>query len=68
VLVALALPLASSAQAATYPQFGKIYYDSPGSHDRSNASLNAEYVTIKNSSSSTLSLTGYTVRDLAGHT
>jgi Lamin Tail Domain len=66
-LVALVLPLASSAQAATYPQFGKVQYDSPGSDTGSNTSLNAEYITIKNTSSSRLSLTGYTVHDAAGH-
>jgi hypothetical protein len=49
------------------PQFGKIQYDSPGTHTGSNAKLNAEYVTIKNTSTSTLSLTGYTVHDAAGH-
>jgi hypothetical protein len=47
--------------------FGKIYYDSPGSDTGSNASLNAEYVTVKNTSSTTRSLTGYTVRDKANH-
>lgn len=67
-LVVLALPLASSAQAATYPlQFGRVNYDSPGSDTGSNVSLNAEYITIKNTSSSRLSLTGYTVHDAAGH-
>jgi hypothetical protein len=69
VLAASVLPLAANAQAATNPtQFGLIYYDSPGSDDGSNASLNAEYVTIKNIGSSTVSLTGYTVSDRAGHT
>jgi hypothetical protein len=69
LLTALAVPLAMlSAEAATHPlQFGKIYYDSPGSDTGSNASLNAEYVTIKNSSSKARSLTGYTVRDKANH-
>jgi Lamin Tail Domain len=41
--------------------------DSPGSDDGSNSSLNKEYFTIKNSSSTTRSLTGYTVRDKANH-
>ena len=68
VLSALAVPLLPSAQAATWPlQFGLIYYNSPGSDTGSNSSLNAEYVTIKNIGSSARSLTGYTVRDKAGH-
>jgi hypothetical protein len=67
VLVALLLPM-PSAQAATYPQLGKIQYDSPGTDTGSNASLNAEYVAINNTSSSTKNLTGYTVHDAAGHT
>jgi hypothetical protein len=68
-LVALAVPLASTAQAAADPiQFGLAYYNSPGSDTGSNASLNAEYVTIKNTGSSRVSLTGYTVSDRAGHT
>src|SRR5262245_31951573 len=68
---ALIVPLMASpsAQAATYPlHFTKIYYNSPGSDDRSNSSLNAEYVTIKNSSTVKRSLTGYTIKDAAGHT
>jgi hypothetical protein len=57
-----------SAEAATYPlQFGKIYCDSLGSDTGSNSSLNAEYVTVKNTSSTTRSLTGYTVWDKVNH-
>lgn len=47
---------------------GRAYYNSPGSDTGNDSSLNAEYVTIKNTSSTTRSLTGYTVRDVAGHT
>ena len=47
--------------------FTKVYYNSPGSDTGSNASLNAEYVTIKNGSSTARSLTGYTIRDKANH-
>jgi hypothetical protein len=67
-LVMLVLPLSWTAHAAAYPEFGKIQYDSPGSDTGNNASLNAEYVTIKNTSSRRLSLAGYTVHDRAGHT
>jgi Lamin Tail Domain len=69
LLTVLAVPLVvQTAEASTYPlQFGKIYYDSPGSDTGSNTSLNAEYVTVKNTSSTTRSLTGYTVRDKVNH-
>jgi hypothetical protein len=67
---ALAVPLmVPTAQASTYPlHFTKIYYNSPGSDTGSNSSLNAEYVTIKNTSTTTRSMTGYTIKDVAGHT
>lgn len=68
---ALIVPLmaSQSAQAATYPlHFTKIQYDSPGSDTGSNSSLNAEYVTIKNTSTVKRSLTGYTIKDAANHT
>jgi Lamin Tail Domain len=65
----IAVPLlAPTAEASTYPlHFTKVYYNSPGSDTGSNASLNAEYVTIKNGSSTARSLTGYTIRDKANH-
>jgi hypothetical protein len=55
---------AAPAQAAASPiQFGKIQYDSPGSDNGSNLSINAEYVVIRNTSTRSVSLTGWTVRD-----
>ena len=54
-------------EAASAIQFGKIYYNSPGSDTGSNTSLNAEWVRIKNTGTTTRSLTGWTVRDAAGH-
>jgi hypothetical protein len=57
----------SSAEAASALQFGKIQYDSPGTDTRSNTSLNAEYVTIKNTSATNRSMTGFTVRDAQNH-
>jgi Lamin Tail Domain len=68
-LLALVVPLAANAQAAAWPiQLGRIYYNSPGSDTGSNTSLNAEYFTIKNTGSTRVNVTGYTVRDRAGHT
>jgi hypothetical protein len=46
---------------------GKIRYDSPGTDRGSKTSLNAEYVVIKNTGTTTRSLTGWTVRDKAHH-
>ena len=60
--------LPSQAQAAGSIHLYKVYYDSPGSDTRSNSSLNAEYVQIKNSTSSAVQLKGYTVRDNTGYT
>jgi hypothetical protein len=67
--IALILPFATNAQAATTSQiqFRLIYYNSPGPDDGSNASLNAEYVTLKNVGTTARYLTGWTVEDLAGH-
>jgi len=44
-----------------------IYFDSPGSDGGSNASLNAEWVRIRNYTSSRRTLTGWTLRDAASH-
>jgi hypothetical protein len=45
----------------------KIYYDSPGADHRSNASLNAEYVQISNTTSKAVSLKGWTLTDASKH-
>ena len=44
-----------------------MYFDSPGSDRGSNSSLNAEYVVIKNGDNVSHSISGWTVRDKAGH-
>lgn len=59
--------LPAQAQAAGSVHIYKIYYDSPGSDTRSNTSLNAEYVQIKNSTSRGVSLKGWTVSDASNH-
>ena len=64
-LSSLALP-ANAATSAI--QFGKIYYDQPGSDTPvTNTKLNSEYVVIKNTGTTTRTLTRWTVRDLANH-
>ena len=47
-------------------QIYEIYYNSPGTDTGSNSSLDAEWVRLYNTSSSKISLTGWTLRD-AGH-
>jgi lamin tail-like protein len=59
--------LVPSASATGSVQIYKIYFNSPGTDTRSNTSLNAEYVVIKNKGTSNRSLTSWTLRDAAGH-
>lgn len=54
---------APPAQAASPIQFGKIQYDSPGTDTGANASINAEYVIIRNAGLQPVVLTGWTLRD-----
>ena len=64
----VAVGLVTPAHAAPVVKITKIYYDSPGSDTRSNTSLNAEYVMIKNVTSTNRSLTGWTLKDATGYT
>jgi hypothetical protein len=66
--VGLVIAVPSPAQAATTVKISQIYYNSPGADTRSNASLNAEYVRVLNPTTRTQVITGWTVRDAAGHT
>ena len=45
----------------------QIYFDSPGSDTGSNASLDAEWVKVKNVTGSRRTITGWTLRDAANH-
>jgi Lamin Tail Domain len=45
----------------------EIFYNSPGSDNGSNSSLNAEWVDLRNSSGHPITLTHWTLRDKAGH-
>ncbi|MFI8004611.1 lamin tail domain-containing protein [Streptomyces sp. NPDC086010] len=65
-LLATAPASAASHQGGLH--LGKIQYDSPGSDNRSNTSLNAEYVDIHNNGRSTLQLRGYKLKDNTGYT
>ena len=69
--VALATPaLAASARPAIARSpvtIHEIYYNSPGPDRGSNASLDAEWVDLHNSSASAVTLSRWTLRDTAGH-
>lgn len=60
--------LSSPAEAAGRVYIYEVYYDSPGSDRGSNASLNAEWVIIKNTKSTTVSLKGWKLKDKTGYT
>jgi hypothetical protein len=63
------LLLPSQAQAAGSVHIEKIYYNSPGSPDSGgNTSLNGEWVRIRNSRDVSVSLKGWTIRDITGYT
>lgn len=47
---------------------GPIQYDSPGRDDRSNWSLNGEWVTVKNTGRWPVTIKGWTLSDKSGHT
>jgi hypothetical protein len=48
-------------------QFSKIVYNSPGTDNGSNTSLNGEYVRFSNKTTRTIDLKYWTIRDAGGH-
>ncbi|MGW1538172.1 lamin tail domain-containing protein [Streptomyces aureus] len=70
ITAAIAVP-ASAADPRPRRQaveISDVQYDSPGRDDRSNRSLNAEWVEITNNSRHGVSLDGWTLSDRDGHT
>jgi hypothetical protein len=67
LIVAASVLTAVEANAAATVYIYKVYFDSPGSDRGSNSSLNAEYVVIRNGDNVSHSVSGWTVRDKAGH-
>jgi hypothetical protein len=64
----LVLPFTiSQADAASPLRFSGAQYNSPGSDTGSNASLNAEWIRVTNHGNRTRTMTGWTIRDAAGH-
>jgi hypothetical protein len=68
LVLGASLLVAPQASAASAVRISYVYFDSPGSDSGSNTSLNAEYVRIKNFSSTNRSITGWTLRDKTGYT
>lgn len=70
VAVALAAgpQAAAPVDAAGCISIYRIYYDSPGSDDGSNASLNKEWIQLRNSCSSGKSLSNWKIKDAYGWT
>lgn len=64
LLVGGAVP---SSAASPVAGFGAIQYDSPGKDTRSNASRNAEWVTVVNKTGRTLDLRNWTLTDAERH-
>ncbi|MFF0836727.1 MULTISPECIES: lamin tail domain-containing protein [unclassified Streptomyces] len=72
---AVALPASASPAGHHYPgrahaavYISSVRYDSPGRDDRSNWSLNQEWVDITNSTRRAVNLDGWTLKDEDGHT
>ncbi|MGW4272204.1 lamin tail domain-containing protein [Streptomyces seoulensis] len=70
VTAALAVPASAADHRAPKPsvQISRVQADSPGRDDRSNRSLNAEWVEITNNTRKTVNLNGWTLSDRDGHT
>lgn len=62
-----ALLIGTAAQASAAIVIDRIQYDSPGTDNRSRASLRAEWVRLENAGSARVALGGWTLRDIAGH-
>ncbi len=62
------LAIQPSASAAPCVRIYRIYYNSPGSDNRSNSSLNAEWIRLKNYCGTSRSLTSWKIKDAVGHT
>ncbi|MET8411290.1 lamin tail domain-containing protein [Streptomyces sp. NPDC005195] len=81
-LAAAALTVAAVAGAGALPasaadhaprgraavKISRVLYDSPGRDDRSNRSLNDEWVALTNTTRRAVNLDGWTVSDRSGHT
>lgn len=68
-MLAVVTTTAAPAEAVTpVVEISRVYYNSPGSDTRSNASLNAENVRLTNKRSVSINLKYWTLRDNTGYT
>jgi lamin tail-like protein len=67
VPVVVGVLAATPAAAAGGVMIYRAYYDSPGTDNRTNGSLNAEYVMLRNTSTVAKVVTGWTLRDKQNH-
>ena len=73
-MAAAAIPASAADHGRPHPQprshvvLGAIQYDSPGRENRTNASLNNEWVTVVNTGRSGVNLTGWTLTNDARQT
>jgi lamin tail-like protein len=66
-ICAAVIPATAASAATPKIEITKVYVNSPGSDTRSATSLNAEYIRLKNTSTTSVSLKGWTVRDRSSH-
>lgn len=66
VAVTSSLVAVTPADAARVVQFSRIQYDSPGPDNGSNASMNREYVQVRNNTMRTVNLHRWYVRSARG--
>ncbi|MFF9022803.1 lamin tail domain-containing protein [Streptomyces eurythermus] len=59
--------LSTPAQAAGGVKIHHVWFDSPGTDNRSNKSLNGEWVQLKNTSGKAVSLKGWVLKDASNH-
>jgi hypothetical protein len=66
-LCAAIVPAAAAHASTPSIMITKVYVNSPGTDNRSSSSLNAEYVVLKNTTTKSINLKGWTVRDRSSH-
>ncbi|MFJ3339224.1 lamin tail domain-containing protein [Streptomyces sp. NPDC086766] len=70
ITAAIAVPASAADHRAprSAVEISRVQYDSPGRDDRSNRSLNAEWVEVTNTTPRSVNLDGWTLSDRDGHT
>ncbi|WP_345045506.1 lamin tail domain-containing protein [Streptomyces sannanensis] len=65
---AVTLPASAADHDRAKVEISRVQYDSPGRDDRSNRSLNGEWVELTNTTRERINLKGWTLSDESGHT